>query len=83
MRFITHVVRWPSSAAHPAREQHGAQAEGLHRAAGPDDEEQLLYMNPNRDTVDATVLSYELAESGAIADASKHRRQQADRHSSS
>jgi hypothetical protein len=28
-------------------------------------------MNPTRDTADATVLSYEVAGNGAIADASK------------
>ncbi len=35
--------------------------------AGPGGEEQLLYMNPNRDEVDATILSYELDEKGAVA----------------
>lgn len=33
---------------------------------GPDGEQQLLYMNPNRDTVDTTILSYEPGPDGSM-----------------
>lgn len=34
--------------------------------AGADGGQELLYMNPNRDTVDTTILSYEPAADGSL-----------------